>query len=265
MDEFDLHKEPEFHFTPLSVEKYCEFYDAELARFEDDLPFYLQHTKPGGVTLELGCGTGRLTRKLAGSGQQMTGIDISLPMLQRAKRCHTPAIHYLRADISHFFLHQQFDTIIIPYNTLNLLADQEHVHNCLHTCRGLLRDRGQLLMQLFVPDREIIDTNNKKLFQFQIFTGPDGSKIIKEIIKSYGQEHNRLVLEERYRVRTNTSGIIKKEDYSHTMELLAFDSDTWFQMIVDAGFSITKQYGTYQLKPYLPLQNSCLLLAASPY
>ena len=264
MDEFDLHKEPEFHFSPLTEEHYCELYDTEMARFEEDLPFYLQLVKPDGVTLELGCGTGRLTRQLARSGQKMTGIDISLPMLQRAGCCNTPKIHYIRADITDFFLQQQFDTIIIPYNTLNLLTNLKQVKSCLRTCRELLKNRGLLLMQLFVPDQEMITAKGRRIFQFQIFTQPDGTKVIKETFKLYQEKQNRLVLEERYRIRTNIHGTINKEDYIHTMELLALDSVAWSQVIADSGFTVKRQYGNYRFKPYIPYQSNCLLLAAAP-
>ena len=59
-DIFDSHQEPEEVFLPLSSERYCQFYDLEMAGFEDDLPFYRQRITASDAVLELGCGSGRL-------------------------------------------------------------------------------------------------------------------------------------------------------------------------------------------------------------
>lgn len=261
MDEFDLHKEPEFSFSPLDEEQYAQLYQIEMDGFDDDLPFYLQEARPNGNTLELGCGTGRLTARLAARGQHMTGLDLSLPMLHRAIGSGPPSIRYLCGDLSSFFFKQQFDTIMIPYHTLNLLPQREQVKRCLKACRQLLQPGGKLLLQLFLPDQALIKTSNTRLFQFQMFNGPDGLKIIKETIRIYLQDKHRLLLEERYRLRSGAHGIIKKEDYSHTLPLLAYDQKTWSRLITDAGFSIQHQFGSYQLDPYIPLKSSSLLLS----
>ncbi len=42
------------------------------------------HVPAGGRVLDLGCGTGELTRQLAGSGLRVTGCDIAPQMLRRA-------------------------------------------------------------------------------------------------------------------------------------------------------------------------------------
>jgi len=263
LDEFDIHKEPEYHFTPLPMERYCQFYDIEMAHFDSDLPFFLHQAKPGGATLELGCGTGRLTRKLAQSGLQMTGLDISLPMLKRCVCSYTDNINYLCGDIGCFFFQQQFDTIIIPYNTLNLLT-RSKINRCLLTCRELLKKRGKLLVQLYVPDGKLIAAEGKRLFQFQIFTQANGTKIIKESIRLYHQKEEWLLLEERYRIRNIRPGRNKNQDYSHLVKFLAFDPENWKKVINKTGFSIQHQYGDYQLNTYIPQQGSCLLLVLTP-
>ncbi len=41
---------------------------------------------PGAAVLEIGCGTGQLTRQLAGRGFELTAIDIGASMVQAARR-----------------------------------------------------------------------------------------------------------------------------------------------------------------------------------
>lgn len=43
-----------------------------------------KHGIADGPVLDLGCGTGELTRRLAACGYDMTGVDVSVDMLQKA-------------------------------------------------------------------------------------------------------------------------------------------------------------------------------------
>ncbi|MSU79452.1 MAG: class I SAM-dependent methyltransferase [Gemmataceae bacterium] len=59
-------------------------YDAALAGtplLSIDIAFVLEHCKPGGRFLDLGCGTGRLALALAQTGHAPVGVDLSLAML----------------------------------------------------------------------------------------------------------------------------------------------------------------------------------------
>ena len=50
--------------------------------------------------LDLGCGTGELTRRLAACGYDMTGVDVSVDMLQKAMEKQTdPPILYLLQEM----------------------------------------------------------------------------------------------------------------------------------------------------------------------
>ena len=55
-----------------------------------------KHGIADGPVLDLGCGTGELTRRLAACGYDMTGVDVSVDMLQKAMEKQTdPPILYL--------------------------------------------------------------------------------------------------------------------------------------------------------------------------
>lgn len=219
-DEFDSHREPDEVFTPLDDERYCRFYDLEMEGFREDLPFYLQHVQLSGSVLELGCGTGRLCRLLAAAGAQVTGIDRSLPMLRAARDKSGARITYLCMDMIAPALRRPFDTIVIPYHTLNLLRTEERIRQCLGELGPLLRRNGNLLMQLHVPDQALLAAGPRRHFWFQLFDLPDGGRLIKEIRRAYRPEDRQLVLEERYRVRPRQPGP-PHQDLSHTLRLAA--------------------------------------------
>jgi 2-polyprenyl-3-methyl-5-hydroxy-6-metoxy-1,4-benzoquinol methylase len=54
----------------------------------------------GDRVLDIGCGQGRMSRCLAGLGADVTGVDISAAMLERARAAGPATISYIQADVS---------------------------------------------------------------------------------------------------------------------------------------------------------------------
>jgi ubiquinone/menaquinone biosynthesis C-methylase UbiE len=263
VDIFDTHKEPDEVFLPLGSERYCQFYDMEMADFHDDLSFYQERIKVPGTVLELGCGTGRLCRQLAATGADITAIDLSLSMLHLAKLKTAPTnISYVCMNMTELSLSRQFDTVIIPYHTLNLLVTEDKIKKCLEQTKTVLKKDGKLLLQLFIPDQTILALGSNKLFQFQIFDQPGGGKVIKEIRRGYSNE--QLTLEERYRVRLRQPGVAN-EDLIHTLHLAAFPAEKWQALLHDSGFTVHQQFNGYGLASFIPEKNTCLFIEADLY
>lgn len=70
--------------------KYDQWYETKLGRFVDEvetkLAFSLFLPKPGMKILDVGCGTGNFSIKLAKMGCEVVGIDISDEMLTKARK-----------------------------------------------------------------------------------------------------------------------------------------------------------------------------------
>ena len=67
---------------------------------------------PGAAVLEIGCGTGQLTRQLAGRGFELTAIDIGASMVQAARRNVTdPAVRFQVSSFEAFSDGGPFDLI----------------------------------------------------------------------------------------------------------------------------------------------------------
>ncbi|MHB1013834.1 MAG: class I SAM-dependent DNA methyltransferase, partial [Desulfurivibrionaceae bacterium] len=202
--------------------RYTALYDLELSDFREDLPFYRKHlpTRPCAI-LELGCGTGRVSRPLAADGHHLTGIDLSFPMLAAAGRSASiPAPHYACMDMTTLAFCTTFAAIIAPYNTLNLLTNPDDLRACLTQVRHLLAEDGVLLLQLYVPDPDLRALEGKKRFQFQIFDRTDGSKVIKEILKSTTPESCLVEITERYHLRFRKN--LPNEDWQYTYQILGY-------------------------------------------
>ncbi len=257
----DYSTEPEVIFSPLSPERYCEFYDIEMDDFTADIDFYLNSLAEGMDILEVGCGSGRLSRALASSGLQVTGIDISLQMLNRAACGKRHNINYVCMDMIRIAFKKHFDAVIAAYNTMNILSDSSQIRRCLNCMHWHLKKGGLLLLQIFLPPEGVVADGKARTFQFQIFDTKNGGKVIKETLKYYTKGRRHMVVEERYRIRPmNSRG--KNEDLAHSMNLPVLSYSDWTQLLTDTGFVITEQYGDFKLTPFVEGESSHLLLKA---
>jgi len=253
------HKEPEEIFLPLSPSRYAAFYSLEMDNYSKDIRFYLNNIKKFSKVLELGCGTGRISRELSKTGINITGLDISQEMLKQAATHNTKYIEYVCMDMCKMAFAQHFDHIIIPYNTLNLLQTESKITQCLQQVYYLLTPGGTLLFQIYIPERNLLN-KSKKLFQFQMLSLPeDNGKLVKESIRSFSSDADVFSLEERYRVRPNSANSIK-EDFNHTFQLACFSFEKWIRILESAKFKVTTLLGDYSNRSFNK-DNDPLLLA----
>ena len=66
--------------------------------------------RQGELILDIGCGTGRLTAKIAATGARAIGLDSSPAMIAQARSTY-PTIHFLLADAADFKLEEPVDAI----------------------------------------------------------------------------------------------------------------------------------------------------------
>ncbi|MEE4242653.1 MAG: methyltransferase domain-containing protein [Desulfopila sp.] len=263
--------EPRLVFSPLSERDYCDFYSLEMDDFTDDVCFYSSRLKKNDIVLELGCGSGRLSRRIAPYCREVHGVDISAEMLHKAAQFPHTGITYHHMDMTKISFPSPFDVIIIPYNTLNLLGDSTAVEHCLHLCRQHLRRGGILLLHLYHPDDRLMQSGGKKSFQFAILNTPNGDVIVKETLKSYHLETQTLRLEERYRVRPHSFSSEPKRDLSHTLLLYAPQLRQWQKSLENAGFSLTASpdstaascYGSFTGTTFTATETTLLLINAT--
>lgn len=99
--------------------------------------------------LDLACGTGILTERLAEFGNEVVGLDASESMLSAAKvrRGGIPSISFARGDFRSFSLGRQFDAVVCASNSLNYVTDRGELHQVFAAVGEHLRPDG-----LFVFD-----------------------------------------------------------------------------------------------------------------
>lgn len=119
----------------------------------DDIGWYRQLAQAaGGPVLELGCGSGRILLPLLATGVDIVGVDRSLPMLQQLRRdAGTLLPQVAQMDLNALALRGRFALILAPYSLITYLTTDAAVDQLLRTLRPLLGERGQLVLDAFIP------------------------------------------------------------------------------------------------------------------
>jgi 2-polyprenyl-3-methyl-5-hydroxy-6-metoxy-1,4-benzoquinol methylase len=101
--------------------------------------------EPGSSILELGCGTGRITRPLLALGHQVVAVDESPDMVARVPETET-----ICSTIGDLRLDRRFDVVLMMSYLINVADDAERLR-LLRTCAQHVRPGGSVLLQQQVP------------------------------------------------------------------------------------------------------------------
>ncbi|SNB46124.1 methyltransferase [Geobacter sp. DSM 9736] len=145
-------------------EKYLEFEEERFAPFEDLVA--LIRVREGLSVIDLGCGTGELTRRLADRlpGSTVLGIDASAEMLQRASQWERPGLSFARQTVGETT--GRWD-LVFSHAVLHWIEDHPSL---IPSLLDLLGPGGQLALQLPANHRHpsqtlIVETAQEEPFK----------------------------------------------------------------------------------------------------
>lgn len=131
--------------------RFAEVYDI----FMDNIPYgewaeYLheilkEYHIPNKMVLELGCGTGNMTERLADKGYDMIGVDNSEVMLEIAMEKRIKSGHdilYLLQDMQSFELYGTVGAVVSICDSINYITSDEELKEVFHLVNNYLDPRG---------------------------------------------------------------------------------------------------------------------------
>ncbi len=210
----------------------------------DFLDFYRrQVVRYGEPVLELACGSGRLTIPLANEGVQITGMDLSEPMLDLAKWKASQrgvTIRFLQGDMRSFELGEKFKLIVIPAQSLSHLHTRTEIEDCFACVRRHLADEGRFLIELFNSSVRLLARETGQRYPIGQYDSPNGGAPIF------------VTTHVRYDAASQVNHIrwFFREEGSHEETELSLEMRQFFPQEMDAllwynGFLIEHKYGTY--------------------
>ncbi|MDF6045543.1 methyltransferase domain-containing protein [Streptomyces sp. JH14] len=124
---------------------------AVLALFAD-----LVRAQGGGLVVDVGCGTGRITGHLRNLGLDAFGIDLSPGMIDVARREH-PGVRFDLGSMTELALADASATGLVAWYSLIHIPDDE-ISSVLAHFRRVLRPGGLLLLSFHVGDESRLKT-----------------------------------------------------------------------------------------------------------
>jgi trans-aconitate methyltransferase len=113
-----------------------------VAKYGEDVLGWLA-PQQGEQILDVGCGTGTLTEKIAESGAIVTGIDASSEMIAKAKQAYNN-IKFFVKDATNFSFAQKFDAVF-SNATFHWIKEQQNLLQCIY---DVLKSNGRLVYEM---------------------------------------------------------------------------------------------------------------------
>jgi ubiquinone/menaquinone biosynthesis C-methylase UbiE len=140
----------------------AELYDVSVPDWDGEINFYRELVREimlrglAERVLEVACGTGRVTLRLAQEGVDLVGVDLDEEMLTvaRPKSEGMPNVGWVRGDMRTLDLGQTFGLIIVPGHSFQFMLTPEDQVKALETFKRHLEPGGRLIIHL---DHQSVD------------------------------------------------------------------------------------------------------------
>ena len=200
---------------------------------------FRRQKQPVQSVVELGCGTGSLTRLLAQRGYAMTAVDLSPDMLAVAdQKCEGLGVLFLCQDMSRLALLDRADAVIACLDSVNYVTRPAALRRTFQRVYRALTPGGLFLFDVKTPlalenagGQTYLDEDDG------LFCVWRGEYSPKRRVCSYGLD--LFVREEDGRW---SRGGEYHEEYAYTMDELD-------GLLREAGFRRVKQYGDKTMSP----------------
>lgn len=161
------------------------YYDHAFRAHRRDLEHYVALAQRArGPVLELGAGTGRVTLALLRAGVEVTAVDRSADMLERAReraerlpRTARARLRLVRGDLRTLALKERFALVLAPFNLFMHMYTRADLERALACVRAHLRPQGKLAFDVLMPDLGVLRRDPERYYRCRpVFDPSDGHR-----------------------------------------------------------------------------------------
>ena len=241
-----------------------------------------QHSSENNLVLDLACGTGTLTEKLANFGHNMIGIDNSLEMLEMARRKKEISGHdilYLHQDMKAFELYGTVKAIVCLCDSINYILEPTDLKQTFTLVNNYLDPKGLFIFDFnttykyreIIGKQTIAENREDKSFIWENYFHEE--ERINELELSLFVKNTALdkkdALPENSKVNENAiskeSDISEGESYRKFKEThyqRAYDLEEIKELIKESGLEFIQAFDGYT-KNGVTINSERILLIAS--
>ncbi len=202
--------------------------------------------------LDLACGHGRHTIRLAKKGYKLTGVDLSKTLLNSAKKFakkEKVEARFIRNDMRKISFKNEFDAVINLFSSFGYFPQEKENLKVLKVINESLKPGGKFLLDLLNKDRFFKQLSISKLKKIWWKSG--NNYILEDISSS---RNKKFV---NYLTIISPKGKIR---HAHAFMRL-FDLSEIKKHLEKIGFKILRIYGDYQGKKFTSLSPRLIILA----
>jgi SAM-dependent methyltransferase len=181
------------------------------ATFSDDYPYFYEESiddthsdadtaeilgllelPSGSRILDVPCGHGRIARRLAAAGMEVTGVDLTPAYVEQARadpHLRPGSVTYLEGDIRSLPVDGPFDAVVCWLNSFGYYDDAD-CHRVLDEFHRVLREGGKVAIDTMhhdgavrhftpAPDAVLVHRGDDAMFEVSIFDAVRGRMVIE--------------------------------------------------------------------------------------
>lgn len=238
-------------YTELDSQAYDQF----KIEWPGEIDFYSrlaeQAKARGEAVLEMACGSGRITCRLAQLGVRVTGADLSPSMLQIATRKSSdmPNVRWVQADLRGFDLGERYGLVIIAGHSFQFMLTPEEQVSCLESVHRHLLPGGTLAVHLDHQDFPWLgDITHLKAGVFDsasTFAHPiSGSPVRQLLAWTYQPATQTAILKKVWEVSSESGEVIEHLEWEPMPMHCVFRFEMQ-HLLARVGFELEALYGDF--------------------
>ena len=216
--------------------------ELEAEEFIHSLLKYLQPLA-GSKMVDIACGEGRYSKVLAEHGYEVTGIDLSLPSIEKAKGEEDENLHFYVHDMRFPFYINYFDYAFNFFTSFGYFVKERDNQMAAKSFAAGLKKDGILVIDYLNKDQVLAnlvadETVHKGSYTFKINRRLENNKILKDIRFKDAEGHERHYVE----------------------SVAAFGLSDFVKIFRNAGLQLVGTFGNYKLGAFDALESPRLIM-----
>ena len=214
--------------------------EAEL--FLNNLFKYIKPNKKSNF-IDIACGSGRHTNYIGKLGYKITGFDLSINKIKKAKKQQNNNSSFYVHDMKKVYKENHFDYVLNLFTSFGYFETKNENQKVINNFHKTLNKKGKLIFD-YINFNKIVNNFNKKetkeidSIKFKIEKKIEQNKLIKKIEVTDSKKHK----------------------YEEILMILKYNEI--IKMIENGKFKISKIFGDYKLQDFKINQSPRLIIIA---
>jgi SAM-dependent methyltransferase len=216
-----------------------------------DISFYLEEAKrSGGPVLELGCGTGRVSRVIARSEIEVVGVDASASMLEIFQRHlkeedagFAPRIQLCEGDLRTINLDRTFPLVILPFRVLQHMYTIKDQMKAFATIARHMDVQSTAIFDVFLPRFERVYGHIGETDEQVEWTLENGERVVHTFVKDHVDKIEQS-FEGRFIYHTYHGDKVVKEDTA-SIKMVCYTPPQLRLLCAMNGLEVIETFGSF--------------------